>query len=205
MLSSFFPHGQRFSLCLYPPLPLYISPSLFFLLFMFSSFSLSLSSFSSFIIFLSFLFLSLTFLFLFFLDGKGGIRQSRTKDRIIQSIILFFNLSSHVFCSGGIRGGGGGGAQQARAPSKFLSTMFLNQVLYQNASKWGSGSMREHLTPLGPNSRRLIIFKSTDYLNLLTTISAKLAWSNAYNNWRPIMTARSNMMRLFRAYCSQQI
>ena len=37
--------------------------------------------------------------------------------------------------------------------------------------------------------------------NPLTKISAKKAWSNAYNNWRPIMTAR----RTRYAYFSQQI
>ena len=41
------------------------------------------------------------------------------------------------------------GAQQARASCQFWSTMFVcfYQVLYQTASKWGSGSMNMYLKP----------------------------------------------------------
>ena len=57
----------------------------------------------------------------------------------------------------------------------------------------------------GPNSQQLTIFKSMVYSNPLTKISAKWVWSNAYNNWCPIMTARRNKISLFRAYFSQRI
>ena len=44
------------------------------------------------------------------------------------------------------------------------------------------------LKTIGPNSRRFIIFKSTDYLNLLTTIKREIS-----------------VIQRVRAYCSQQI
>ena len=46
-----------------------------------------------------------------------------------------------------------GGVQQERAPVSFDGLCFLNLVLNQNASKYGSDSMRERLAKIPKNHK----------------------------------------------------
>ena len=56
-----------------------------------------------------------------------------------------------------------------RLPDTFIKQTKIKQILGYILVSY----ILTWLEDIGPNSRRFIIFKSTDYLNLLTTISAK--------------------------------